>query len=128
MGDLGRSAENYMTTDRERIIEERKRLRSEYRELFDTVSSLLFRHDPIEINFETNTDEYEPEVGTILPRLRDCASEADVVRVVHEEFMRWFGEDSVGSAEQYAEISAEIWRLWLRFQQEAEQDVHGNTH
>jgi hypothetical protein len=117
-----------MATDRESIIEERKRLRCEYRKLFDSVSSLLFQYDPLGINFETNTDEYDPEVGTILPRLRDCASEADVVRVVHEEFMRWFGEDSVGSADQYAEISAEIWRLWLRFKQEAEQDVHGNTH
>jgi hypothetical protein len=110
-----------MATDRDKIIEERKRLRSEYRELFDSVSSVLFRHDPIEINFETNTDEYEPEVCTILPRLGDCASEADVARVVHEEFMRWFGEDSVSTADQYAEISAEIWRLWLRFQQEAKQ-------
>jgi hypothetical protein len=114
-----------MTTDRKKIIEERKRLRSEYRELFDSVSSLLFLHDPIEINFETNTDEYEPEVGTILPRLRDCASEEDVLRVVHEEFVRWFDQDTAGSADRYEEISREIWQHWLEFQ-EAEQDVAPN--
>ncbi len=106
-----------MNTDRERIIEERKRLRSEYRDLFDSVASLLFRHDPIEINFETNTDEYEPEVGTILPRLRDCASQEDALRVVHEEFARWFDQDTAGSADRYEEISKEIWQLWLQFQQ-----------
>jgi hypothetical protein len=116
-----------MTTDRERIIEERKRLRSEYRELFDSVSSLLFRHDPIEINFETNTDEYEPEVGTILPRLRDCASEADVLRVVHEEFVRWFDPDTAGSADRYEEISKEIWQHWLEFQK-PNKTRHSNRH
>jgi len=114
-----------MTTDREIIIEERKGLRSEYRDLFESFSSLLFRHDPIEINFETNTDEYEPEVGTILPRLRGCASQEDVLRVVHEEFLRWFDEDTAGPADRYVEISSEIWQHWLEFQQA--EDVHGNS-
>jgi len=51
---------------------ERQALRRHYPVLFDEVSSILFRHDPIGINFETNTDEYEPEVGTILPRLKEA--------------------------------------------------------
>jgi hypothetical protein len=35
--------------------------------LFDSVSALLFRHDPIGIAFDNeNTDEYDPETGTIL--------------------------------------------------------------
>ena len=53
----------YITNTREEIIAERKRLKAEYRELFDEVSKLLFQHDPIGINFEDNTDEYEPEIG-----------------------------------------------------------------
>lgn len=116
-----------MSTDRERIIDERNRLRSEYRELFESVSSLLFRHDPIEINFETNTDEYEPEVGTILPRLRECVSQEDVLRVVHEEFVRWFDQDAAGSADRYQEISKQIWLHWLEFQQ-TEQSVDDNPN
>lgn len=36
-------------------------IRSQYRVLFDTLSTLLSEGDPIGINFETNTDEYEPE-------------------------------------------------------------------
>ena len=98
---------------REEIIEERRRLKAEYRQLFDEVESLLFRHDPVGINFETNTDEYDPEVGSILPRLRTCSDAKDVCRVVHEEFVWWFGED-VGSSD-YSRIGAEIWELWQRF-------------
>jgi hypothetical protein len=54
-------------------IERRKRLKQEYGELFDQTSAILFRHDPIGINFEDNTGEYDPEAGTILPRLAACA-------------------------------------------------------
>ena len=46
------------------------------------------RHDPVGINFESNTDEYEPEVGTILPQLRSCKSADDVRRMVDREFVR----------------------------------------
>ena len=104
-----------MAQTREEILEERRRLRAEYAGLFDQVQSLLFRHDPVGINFETNMDEYDSEVGTILPRLRSCASAEEVCRVVHEEFVRWFGADTAGSREHYSNISTEIWRLWQRF-------------
>ncbi|MBI3874868.1 MAG: hypothetical protein HY300_02665 [Verrucomicrobia bacterium] len=76
--------------------------------------ALLFRHDPIGINSKTNTDEYEPEAGTILPRLRDCRSEADVCRVVHEEFVCWFDSRTAGPREHYAKIAADLWQLLQR--------------
>ena len=101
--------------ERERILEERRRLKAEYRELFEVVSALLFRHDPVDINFESNTDEYEPEVGTILPRLKGCQSPEDVRRVVHEEFVRWFDAPIAGAQERYASIASEIWEHWQRF-------------
>src|SRR5690606_37305717 len=62
--------------------------------------SLTKRAPPCGVAFEENTDEYEAEVGTILPRLRSCASADDVQRVVHEEFCRWFGADQAGSLEK----------------------------
>jgi hypothetical protein len=67
------------------------------------------------INFETNADEYDPEVGTILPRLRSCTSSEDVCRVVHEEFVRWFTPDIAGRRDHYAQIGREIWELWQKF-------------
>ena len=97
-----------MSTQRDRIQAERKALRREYGDLYDRLSRLLFEWDPSGINFEQNTDEYEPEVATILPRLRSCANAKDVQRVVHEEFCRWFG-DHAGPLESYERIGSAIW-------------------
>ena len=83
-----------------------------YGALFDDVAAVLFRHDPIGINFETNTDEYYPEARTILPRLRHCASADDAAAVVHEEFRRWFGAENAGPASRYTSAAAAIWDLW----------------
>jgi hypothetical protein len=73
---------------REDILEERRELKVKFGLLFDSTSALLFRHDPVGINFEHNTDEYEPKVGTILPRPHECQSADDVLAVVYEEFLR----------------------------------------
>jgi hypothetical protein len=97
-----------MARTREQILEERRHLKKEYGDLFESVANLLFNADPIGINFENNTDEYYPEVGTILPRLRSCRCADDVLRVTHEEFIRWFGADTAGSAESYRQIASEI--------------------
>jgi len=80
--------------------------------LFDSLAALLFREDPIGINFETNTSEYEPEAETILPRLRQCQSVDDVCRVVHQEFVRWFGAENAGVEAGYAGVSSKIWEWW----------------
>jgi hypothetical protein len=102
-----------MPRTREEILRERRQLRAHYGLLFDSVAALLFRHDPIGIAFDNdNLDEYEPEAGTILPRLRSCESPADALCAIHEEFVRWFGADTAGPVERYAEIASEIWQLW----------------
>jgi hypothetical protein len=88
----------------------RQQLKQQYSELYSAIAALFFRHDPIGINFETNTDEYEPEVSTVLPRLPSCNSALDVQQVLHEEFTSWFVE--AGPIEYYAPIAAELWQLW----------------
>lgn len=115
-----------MPGTREEILENRRRLKAEYRQLFDQVECLLFRHDPVGINFVDNTDEYAPETGTILPRLHNCSGADDVCRVAHEEFIQWFGEDTAGPREHYSKIGAEIWQLWQTFRS-AEPSAGGNA-
>jgi hypothetical protein len=102
-----------MPRTRDEILRERRQLRAQYGILFDSVAALLFRYDPIGIAFDNeNTDEYEPEAGTILPRLRSCESPDDALRAIHEEFVRWFDADTAGPVDRYAEIASEIWQLW----------------
>ncbi len=96
------------------VAEKRKAIRLQYGELFDALSKLLFELDPISINFETNTDEYEPEVGTIIPRLTHAESEADVREIVHEEFCKWFDSKTAGPIEDYDAIASRIWMEWQR--------------
>ena len=94
--------------------EERARLKGEYKKLFEEASALLFRHNPIGLDFETNIDEYDPEVGTVLPRLSSCNSPEDVQRVLHEEFTRWFSPHDAGPPERYRAPAVELWELWQR--------------
>ena len=92
--------------------EHRRRLREEYGDVYDRVAATLFEHDPIGINFESNSDEYHPEVGTILPRLRSAQSVEDVRRIVHEEFVRWFDQPTAGPESRYEIVGREIWSVW----------------
>lgn len=75
----------------------------------------MFRHDPIGINFEDNIDEYDPEAETIVLRLIDAGTtlSADEIKVlVHEEFVRSFGDGIAGAVERYRGIAVEIRELW----------------
>ena len=81
-----------------------------YASLVAELALVFFVFDPMGINFGDNTDEYEPEVGTVLPRLRSASSAEDVARILQEEFGRWFGD--AGQPEHYRQLARETWRLW----------------
>ena len=102
-------------TSVEEIKLERQKLKHEYGELYDKVVEILFRNDPIEINFEINTDEYEPETGTILPRLKEARSPENLQKIIHQEFIRWFGADIAGSKAEYTTIAQEIWGAYKKY-------------
>ena len=108
---------NLMSSENELPKLEHSELRRQYRQLFDKVSSILFEADFQGINFETNTDEYEPEVRTILPRLTLAKSADDVALIVYEEFCKWFGDDEAGSISDYSEVAEQIWREWNEIHQ-----------
>ncbi len=101
-----------MTSEQEQIRAERVRLRKQYGVLYTNLAALLFRHDPIGINFKDNPDEYEPEAGTILPRLQGCSSENDCLNMIHEEFCRWFSKENAGPISEYETIAHEVWIMW----------------
>ena len=87
----------------------RDELKSQYGTAYQRMSSILFAEDPIGINVETNTDEYKPEFGTILSRLRGCDSIEDVRGIVHEKFVQWFGSDTAGAPERYQRVAKRVW-------------------
>jgi hypothetical protein len=95
--------------------EAREQVKAGNPELFTAVSQALFKADPIGITAGIKTtDEYDPEAGTIIPRLRSCTSEEETLQVVYEEFCKWFGADIAGAKDNYRAVSKEIWEIWNR--------------
>lgn len=84
------------------------------RELVDAVSQVLFRADPVGINFETNTDEYVAEAETIVIALPEATSPQDVQALAHECFVEWFDPELAGPPIRYRDVAEEIWDLWQR--------------
>lgn len=78
-------------------------------ELAAEVEALLFRHDPIGIADVDNVDEYRGEAESIVVRLPRVRSEADLLALVHAEFVRWFDADTAGSPARYVALVAELW-------------------
>lgn len=98
------------------MIEERqniyKTLKLEQPEFFKVVSDLMFKHDPMKINLETHTDEYDPEAGTVISRLETATNQDDVATILHEEFIAWFGEGIAGDRDSYIALAQDIWQAW----------------
>lgn len=91
-----------------------------YGVLYSEVSQLLREADPIRlIVIGAPDDEYDPEVSTILPRLGEATSADDVQRIVHEEFVRWFGGEIAGSATLYVGVAKKIWDAWSNYARKA---------
>jgi len=97
----------------------RTELKRKFGTLFDEVSAALFAADPLGINTGGNIDEYDPEAGTILPRLQDAHSADDVQVIIYEECCRWVGKENAGAIGRYEEISEIIWGAWLKFAAQA---------
>lgn len=71
------------------------------------------RHDPMGLIVDgAPADEYDNEIGTVVPRLRSAAGPDAVQRILVEEFTTWFGD--AGPAERYAALAGDVWEAWCR--------------
>jgi hypothetical protein len=95
--------------------DDRNALRRQYAGLYEEVESILFRHDPVGINFEENADEYDPEVSAILPKILSAQSPDEVQQIVRDEFEHWFGPDTTFREESFEPIGAEVFEAVLRY-------------
>ena len=96
---------------------EREQLKKEYPELYSEIESILFKYDLMDINFGFNSDEYAPEVDTILPRLNKANEIEDVVTIIYEEFVRWFDEGIVKNKNNpaYMAMASEVWEAFNKY-------------
>lgn len=101
--------------DRVQASVERQRLKRDYVGMFEDLAAYLYHQDPMGLNFGINPDEYEPEVGTILPRVCDAESPADIVEVIREELERWFGPPLRIENATYEELAEGIFVIVDRY-------------
>lgn len=83
-------------------------------DLVASIERLLFEEDPIGINFDTNLDEYRAEAETITLRLGEASTDTDLLPIVHEEFVTWFGEETAGPMSRYEHIASAIWEIYTQ--------------
>lgn len=99
--------------DLESEAERRRALKQQHAQLFADLTRILAEDDPMGLMDDDglNADEYEAEVGTILPRLTDCDSSEQVQEVIAEEFSRWF--NGGGKFPEHFRPTAErVWEVW----------------
>lgn len=84
-------------------------LRGRFGKLFDEVEAALFRSDPMGLNFEDNTDEYEFEARGIVPRLTACGSLEVVQDVLFAEF-----DPGISDHARLMAAATEIWNIMQR--------------
>lgn len=83
----------------------------DYAQLFEQVRLILNRHDLMGlIALGCPDDEYEPEVGRILPRLRSARAAADVEVIIQEVFTKMFSE-----RQNEASVSAAAEEIWTTY-------------
>lgn len=94
----------------------KRTLRLRYLSLHRGLSELLYRHDPVGLAvLGAPKDEYESEVSTIIPKLKFATGPDDVRRIVHQEFLHWFGdEQTAGPESAYDAIGCEIWEKFIK--------------
>jgi len=81
---------------------------------FRRARSIVHRHDPIGLK-PCPSDEYDPELASIIRRLRKCNGLKSAETMVHGEFVHWFGPRLAGSSARYQKLAQELLNLYKAF-------------
>ena len=94
--------------------------KARYQALVAAIQRAIDDADPIGLlEGGAPADEYSPEIGTIVPRAVKAQSVEQITTVIHEEFLRWFGDDTAGRREAYEAPARQIWEAILEFRKSA---------
>jgi hypothetical protein len=91
-------------------------VRSGYQDLVAAVERAINQADPAGLlAIGAPSDEYAPEISTIIPLLANALRPDDVTGVLHGEFLRWFGEGTAGPRQAYEAPARQIWDALLEY-------------
>jgi len=91
-----------------------------YQHLVAAVGRAIDEADPMRLlEIGAPGDEYAPEIGAILPRLATVERLNDVTDVLHEEFLRWFGQGVAVPPDAYEAPARPRWDAVVAYRQSA---------
>jgi hypothetical protein len=94
--------------------QQHRMLQKEYGNFYRAVSDIVFRHNPMELDGNHNTGDYDPEVDMFLSRIREAENLNALQELLFEVFLTDFGEENCGSRERYDVPASEIWKAYER--------------
>lgn len=101
-----------LTEEDKKEIEALTKTRIEKRgKKFNDISEILFKHDPIGLDFGNNIDEYDHEAGLILEQLQSQDSVDQLTETIYLIFVKCFDEKIAKGKEIYKPIAEEIFLL-----------------
>ena len=96
----------------------RKDIKTKYEALVAAVTLAIDEADPIGLlKIGAPPDEYSPEVGTVVPRVSHATDVEEVKRILHEEFVRWFGGKIAGPEMTYEALAKQVWQAVLTYRE-----------
>jgi hypothetical protein len=87
-----------------------------YGVLFSEISRILFKYDPIDINFGDNTDEYDPEAHDIIGMLQNNGG-MTTPAICKKVFSKWFSPSLARGFSDYSNMGKEIDGKWEHFKE-----------
>jgi hypothetical protein len=89
-------------------------LQEQEAESFKQLLNIFQAHDIMHIcsPHRDNSEEYAPEVGTVLPRLKNAKSKQDIQDIIYEEFVFWFGSKPIYNRDSYELIANDVWNAY----------------
>jgi hypothetical protein len=94
--------------------QQHRMLEKEFGSFYRTVSDILFRHNPMELDGKRNTGDYNLEVDVLLSRIRETENLDALQDLLFEVFRTDFGEENCGSRDRYEVAASEIWKAYER--------------
>jgi len=94
----------------------RKRIRAQYRVLYNQLVEILLEHDPLGVH-AGHGEKFVPEATTILAGLRDARVAEDVEQILLQELWRWYGRRHLTNQDQHrtADGTIAICVAWNHF-------------
>ena len=86
-----------------------------YGSQFNELQTIINKYDPMNLFcFGAPEHEYSLEVKTIIIQLDKGMTIQQVLKLIHQEFIRWFGVKSTGSISEYSEMSSDVFNWAMK--------------